>query len=545
MKPKVKVRFKNVSKKYNLYKRQSDKLLDLFLSKKRVNDFYALKDISFEVYEGEAIGVIGVNGSGKSTLSNLLAQVVPPTSGSIEINGETSLIAISAGLNNHLSGIENIELKCLMLGFNKNEIDQLIPSIVEFADIGEFINQPVKNYSSGMKSRLGFAISAHTDPDILIIDEALSVGDETFHDKCLNKVNEFKANGKTIFFVSHSISQIRSFTDRTLWINFGQVEKFGRTGAVIANYKDYIKWFNGLDNKEKKKYKAEKLKEQRLQSKQPLSVEITNNDLTSRVSSKRKKTNFISKRKPNWKVSFQILLLTLCMFFSIGYMFSQEGLGLTIFDRFVSNQNVNADEKVNNIKINKVGFINQDNVILYEDKDFLKEKEVLDFSKEIYIKEQIDDIYNVQFENKEGYIKVKTVSMIDSPIGSSQLSIGQIVDIFPERLTDSYLYFLAQLNGDYEVIINKLNGLTSEKTDHAGNRVLEYEYDNITIFFNEEQVAKKILIHQVNEDSSTIENIKDEAQLKSRDEQKYLLRIEGYDLILDLKENKISIEPIN
>ena len=233
------------------------------------------------------------------------------------------------------------------------------------------------------------------------------------------------------------------------------------------------------------------------------------------------------------------------MFFSIGFMFSGEGLGLTIFDCFVSNQNVNADEEVNNIKINKVGFINQDNVILYKDKDFLKEKEVLDFAKEIYIKEQIDDIYIVQVENKEGYIKVKTVSMINSPIESYQLSIGQIVDIFPERLTDSYLYFLAQLNGDYEVIINRLNGLTSEEFDPNGNRILEYAYDNLSIFFNEEQKANKILIHQINEDSSTIENIKDEAQLKSRDEQKYLLRIEEYDLILDLKENTISIEPLN
>ncbi|MGD7043304.1 teichoic acids export ABC transporter ATP-binding subunit TagH [Jeotgalibacillus proteolyticus] len=245
----------NIAKRYKLYTKQSEKILDLILPKSYGEEFYALRGLSFEAKKGDVIGFIGVNGSGKSTLSNIIAGIVPPTYGNIKVNGQSALIAVQSGLNNNLTGRENIELKCLMLGFTKEEIKTLEPEIIEFADLGKFIDQPVKSYSSGMKSRLGFAISVTIDPDILIIDEALSVGDKAFAAKCLDKMNEFKKQGKTIFFVSHSIGQMKEFCEKALWLEFGKIKEYGNIQDVMPKYEAFLQDYKKMSKKEQKVFR--------------------------------------------------------------------------------------------------------------------------------------------------------------------------------------------------------------------------------------------------------------------------------------------------
>lgn len=252
----------NVTKKYKMFRKSSEKLMDLISPKGRGEDFYALRNISFDADEGDVVGIVGVNGSGKSVLSNLIAGVIPPTSGTVETHGETSMIAVNAGLKKELTGRENIELKCLMLGFTKKEIRELEPKIIEFAEIGQFIDQPVKTYSSGMKSRLGFGISVNVDPDILVIDEALSVGDQTFTDKCHDKMNEFKENGKTIFFVSHALNQVKDFCQKVLWIEYGDIKMYGKTKEVLPQYRKFLKEFKSWSKEEKEQYKESVRKRQ-------------------------------------------------------------------------------------------------------------------------------------------------------------------------------------------------------------------------------------------------------------------------------------------
>lgn len=250
----------NVSKKYKLYTTSKERLFDLLTPKSYGNDFYALKNINFTAQKGEVIGFIGINGSGKSTLSNIIAGIVPPTTGEVTVNGETSLIAVSAGLKADLTGRDNIEMKLLMLGFNKKEILDLEPGIIEFSELGDFIDQPVKSYSSGMKSRLGFSISVNVDPEILIIDEALSVGDKAFAEKSLAKMNEFKDEGKTMIFVSHSIGQMKRFCTKILWLEFGQVKEYGEMKKVIPQYEDFLAKWEKMTKEERASYKRAALK---------------------------------------------------------------------------------------------------------------------------------------------------------------------------------------------------------------------------------------------------------------------------------------------
>lgn len=262
-----KVKVNSVYKAFDINMNKFENLLSLFSLGlfKREKNFFALKDISFTVNEGDSVGIIGLNGSGKSTLTDLLAEVTQPTSGAIDINGTVSLIAIGAGLEQELTGIENIRMKCLMHCLTDEQIDELFDDIIEFSELGEFIYQPIRTYSSGMKSRLGFSIAIHIDPDILIVDEALSVGDKTFSDKCLVKIKEFQEQNKTIFFVSHSSGQVKQMCNKAVWIQFGGMEKFGDAEPIVEEYDNYIENFNLLTKDEQMQYREKMMLNQREQ----------------------------------------------------------------------------------------------------------------------------------------------------------------------------------------------------------------------------------------------------------------------------------------
>ena len=245
----------HISKIYTTYSKVREKYLDFFLPKEFGKRFYALQDVSFTLEKGHSLGLVGLNGSGKSTLANLIAGASAPTTGNLTINGTVSMTSVSSGVIPALTGRENIMQKCLLLGLNKKDILRLMPEIIEFSELGDVIDQQVKTYSSGMRSKLGFAISINIDPDILVIDEALSVGDQTFTQKCLRRMRAFREQGKTIVFVSHSTPQIRRFCDQALWLEGGQVVQMGKSREIVEAYTKFIEHFNALPEEEQKAYK--------------------------------------------------------------------------------------------------------------------------------------------------------------------------------------------------------------------------------------------------------------------------------------------------
>ena len=235
------IKINNVTKEYKLYKNDKDRFKDLFFGK-RYTPYKALDNLNITLPEGEVIGILGKNGSGKSTLLKMITGVTFPTEGTLEVNGTISaLLELTAGFDGELTGRENIYLKGYGLGLSRDYIDQKMNSIIDFAEIGDYIDQPVRMYSSGMKSRLGFAISINIDPDILVVDEVLAVGDEIFRKKCMDKMNEFKASGKTILFVSHSIGQIKSFCTKGMWLHKGKLLFYDNIDRVARLYEQYLK----------------------------------------------------------------------------------------------------------------------------------------------------------------------------------------------------------------------------------------------------------------------------------------------------------------
>ncbi len=239
----IAISVQNVTKLYKLYDKPSDRFKEsLGLTKKKnYREHYALHDLDFDIKKGECVGIIGTNGAGKSTILKIITGVLNPTGGKVTINGRISaLLELGAGFNMEYTGIENVYLNGTMIGFTREEIDAKLEDILNFADIGDFVNQPVKTYSSGMFVRLAFAVAINIEPEILIVDEALSVGDVFFQAKCYRKFEEFKQMGKTILFVSHDLGSISKYCDRAILLNKGRKVQEGKPNDIIDLYKKVL-----------------------------------------------------------------------------------------------------------------------------------------------------------------------------------------------------------------------------------------------------------------------------------------------------------------
>ncbi len=247
------IEIRNLCKNYKVYDSNVSKIRNILnpFSKKNIDEFKALSDVSFYVNKGEILGIIGNNGAGKSTLLKILTGVSYASSGEVKVNGRvSSLLELGTGFNPELTGEENIFFNGSLMGLTKEEVERVKDEIIDFADIGEFINQPVKNYSSGMYARLAFAVAININPDILIVDEILSVGDISFQKKCVDKFNEFKESGKTVIYVSHGLETVKEFCERVVWLDNGRVKEIGTAFDIVENY--YENLMNSTSNEEEK-----------------------------------------------------------------------------------------------------------------------------------------------------------------------------------------------------------------------------------------------------------------------------------------------------
>jgi teichoic acid transport system ATP-binding protein len=241
----VTISIKNVSKCYHMFDKPRDRLLQgLSRGKKQYyREFWALRNVSFDIHKGETVGIIGRNGSGKSTILQIIAGTLLPTDGNIERQGRVAaLLELGSGFNPEFTGRENVIMSGAIMGLSNKEILERMPLIEKFAEIGDFMDQPVKLYSSGMYVRLAFACAINVDPDILVVDEALAVGDMQFQLKCIDKMKSFKKEGKTILFVSHDVYTVRNFCDKAVWMMDGQVHLRGDVNTVTERYMDFMQY---------------------------------------------------------------------------------------------------------------------------------------------------------------------------------------------------------------------------------------------------------------------------------------------------------------
>lgn len=321
---KLKVKATNLTKRFEMLETTSNKMKTLFgLNRDKGQEFWALRNVSFEVHDGETIGIIGLNGSGKSTISTLISGTMTPTTGALEVNGDVSIIALGTGLIPNLTGRENIHVVGLMMGMTNKEIENKLDDIINFSELGPFIDQPLKTYSSGMKAKLSFSIAAYQDPDILIIDEVLSVGDGTFGQKSADKMFEFREQGKTILLISHDMLAIEKWCDKVLWLHYGEVKGYGSTEEILPQYINFVQWFIRLTPEEQDEYK-EKVRREQL----TYSVEILKDELEEEYGQKNSRSNREEVKEQldfskNNKLSvfIKMLLVVLALVFLAGGIF--------------------------------------------------------------------------------------------------------------------------------------------------------------------------------------------------------------------------------
>ena len=230
----------NISKHFKIYRRPQDRLAEILFRKQKHELFRVLNDISFALEDGESVGIVGINGAGKSTLLKILAGTLQASSGQFEMSGQVAaLLELGAGFHPEFSGRENIRLNASLLGVSERNIIELENDIIEFSELRDFIDRPVKNYSSGMYVRLAFSIATMIRPEILIIDEALSVGDLTFQKKCVQRMNDFKEQSKTLVFCSHSMFHVQELCEKAIWLHEGQIREIGDSDSVVGHYEDF------------------------------------------------------------------------------------------------------------------------------------------------------------------------------------------------------------------------------------------------------------------------------------------------------------------
>ncbi|MED1047439.1 teichoic acids export ABC transporter ATP-binding subunit TagH [Bacillus mycoides] len=517
------VKFHNVTKKYKMHSKSSDKLKDIIYPGGFGEDFYALRNLSFEAQKGDVIGIIGVNGSGKSTMSNLIAGITPPTAGTIDIKGKISLIAIAVGLNNQLTGRENIELKCLMMGLSKDEIQILTPEIIEFADIGKFIDMPVKKYSSGMKSRLGFAISVNINPDVLVIDEALSVGDQTFTDKCLKRMNEFKEQGKTIFFVSHSLGQVKQFCTKALWIEYGEIKDYGLMQDVMPKYEQFLKEYRAMSKEEQQKFKEEA---QRKQAGQEMKQEDAKALDIAHIG--------LNPRKRKKKYMIPLAGLVLCI-----------GVGSTAYlkkDLFVQPPQAEAESKKKQVSNEKKKNPLADLDIRYVKMAKAKIRSMPNLNGKQVAMMEFGTPFVVKTQQKDEKNDINWLEIVYEDGTEGWISEG----------VSSTIPFSSALQ--YEVISNKLKGLSgSNQNFESGISLLGKNqqdvqgvigkpknteellegtlnsYENINVLYNHQFTVKQVTIQNMSIPKVAMLEKLGQAQLVSEDGASFIYRSDKYD----------------